>query len=599
MKKTVNVNLAGTFFHIDEDAYGKLSRYLDAIRKSLSDPQGSDEIIRDIEARIAELFSEKIESRSQVISLNELDQVIAVMGQPEDYMVDEEIFEDASSTNTGKKSSKTSYSSSTSSTTFSKKLFRDVDDKFIAGVSSGIGHYIGVDAIWVRLVWVILVLAGLGSPIPIYILLWILVPAAETTSDKLKMTGEPINISNIEKKFKEGYDNVADKLKNADYDKYGQKIKSGSSDFFETLGRILLTVLKIFVKFIGVILIIVSIANLIALIIGMFTFGSVDFWGQGEMMDYISLVDTSLTPIWLVSLLVFFAVGIPFFALFILGLKLLVDNLKSIGTTAKIVLFVLWITSVIGLGILGIRQATEQAYDGDFITENALPIRSGDTLKIAMYADTQYNHKVNRRNGIKVLYNENNEKVMYSNDIRLIIRHTNENEGKIVVEKKAEGNSFINAKNRAEAIDYSYDVTGNRLLLDGFFTTETSNFYRNQEVEIIVYLPIGTILYADENTYSFHRNESRYNDILDNGDEAHYLKILEDKTECLDCPSSETHTNETNTSEQTDWEKEVNNDFNKGTSEKSSEDRIMLDEDGAEVQLENDKENTLQININN
>ena len=97
MKKTVNVNLAGTFFHIDEDAFGKLTRYLDAIKRSLSDPQGSDEIIRDIEARISELFSEKIENSSQVISLKELDEVIAVMGQPEDYMVDEEIFEDNSS----------------------------------------------------------------------------------------------------------------------------------------------------------------------------------------------------------------------------------------------------------------------------------------------------------------------------------------------------------------------------------------------------------------------------------------------------------------------------------------------------------------------
>ena len=94
MKKTININLAGTFFHIDEDAFGKLQRYLDAIRRSLIEPQGSDEIMRDIEARIAELFSEKIESNAQVISLKELDEVIAVMGQPEDYSVDEELFEE-------------------------------------------------------------------------------------------------------------------------------------------------------------------------------------------------------------------------------------------------------------------------------------------------------------------------------------------------------------------------------------------------------------------------------------------------------------------------------------------------------------------------
>ena len=157
MKKTVNINLAGTFFHIDEDAFGKLSRYLDAIRKSLSDPQGKDEIIRDIEARIAELFSEKIENQAQVISLKELDEVIAVMGQPEDYRVDEEMFEDAAP----------SYGRRTAS---HKQLFRDIDNKFISGVSSGLGHYLGLDAIWVRLLWILLTLLTSGTFIIIYIL---------------------------------------------------------------------------------------------------------------------------------------------------------------------------------------------------------------------------------------------------------------------------------------------------------------------------------------------------------------------------------------------------------------------------------------------
>ena len=89
MNKTVNINLAGTSFHIDEDAFGKLSRYLDAIRKSLKGADGSEEIMQDIEARIGELFSEKIESPTQVVTLKMLDEVIAVMGQPEDYEVDD------------------------------------------------------------------------------------------------------------------------------------------------------------------------------------------------------------------------------------------------------------------------------------------------------------------------------------------------------------------------------------------------------------------------------------------------------------------------------------------------------------------------------
>jgi phage shock protein PspC (stress-responsive transcriptional regulator) len=582
MKKTVNVNLAGTFFHIDEDAFGKLTRYLDAIKRSLTDPQGSDEIIRDIEARIAELFSEKLENSSQVISLKELDEVIAVMGQPEDYMVDEEIFEDTSS-----KTKRTSTSSS-------KKLFRDIDDKFIAGVSSGIGHYLGIDAIWIRLIWVILVLVGFGSPILIYLLLWIIVPAAESTSDKLKMTGEPINISNIEKKFKEGYDTVADKVKNADYDKYGQRVKSGASGFFDTLGSILLAIVKIFVKFFGVLLVIIALSTLIGLIIGLFTFGSIDLWGHGEVMDYISLVDTTNSPIWLISLLTLLAVGIPFFILFILGLKLLVDNLKSIGSPAKIILFVLWILSIVGLGILGIQQATEQAFDGSSVSENALPIRTGDTLKLAMRANKQYSYDVHRQGGLKIEYDTNDEKVIYSNDIRLIVRHTRDSVGSLAIEKKAEGNSFLNAKERAEAINYDYSMEDGTLFLDGFFTTDIKNKYRDQEIELVLYLPVGTVLFADRNTYSFHRNDSRYDDILNNGDEEHYLRVIEDGTECLDCPS-ETDSLKSKDNNNTDWESELEQEFNENRDDSH---RIIIDEDGIQVQ-HNAKEDIIEIKTGN
>ena len=95
MNKTVNINLAGIFFHIDEDAYAKLTNYLNAIRNSFSDPDGKDEIIKDIEVRISELFSEKIHHTSQVITIVELDEVILIMGQPEDYKVEEEIFNDS------------------------------------------------------------------------------------------------------------------------------------------------------------------------------------------------------------------------------------------------------------------------------------------------------------------------------------------------------------------------------------------------------------------------------------------------------------------------------------------------------------------------
>ncbi|MFC7358292.1 PspC domain-containing protein [Jejudonia soesokkakensis] len=571
MKKTVNINLAGTFFHIDEDAFGKLQRYLQAIKRSLTEPQGSDEIMRDIEARIAELFSEKVETTSQVISLKELDEVIAVMGQPEDYSVDEELFEETPPAASHHRRYDTSY----------KQLFRDVDNKFISGVSSGLAHYLRIDALWVRLIWILLTFITSGLAIPVYILMWILVPAAVTTSDKLKMTGEPINISNIEKKFKEGYESVADKVKNADYDKYGQKVKSGASGFFSGLGNVLLVVLKIFVKLFGLFLIFVAISVLLGLVVGLFTLGSLDLWGSGEVMDYVSaVIETSTTPVWLISLLAFLAISIPFFALLILGLKIMFNNLKSIGTPAKIILAVLWFLSIIGILIFGVRMTTEKAYDNSVISERTLNIKAGDTLTLYMNANKLYDNEVYRNSGFEIKYNDAEDKVIYSNDIRLIVKSTRDSIAKLSVEKLAEGNSFLNAKKRAEAIDYTYSFENNSLRLDGYFITDLENRFRDQEVEIIVYLPIGTVLFADSTTKSFHRNYSSSGDILNVGDEEYHLLILDKETQCLDCPESEeveenTEASESdadpeNTTQNQTWEQEVESSFDDDTTSEAS-----------------------------
>ncbi|SRX75811.1 PspC domain-containing protein [Aequorivita antarctica] len=584
MNKTVNINLAGTSFHIDEDAFGKLSRYLDAIRKSLKGADGSEEIMQDIEARIGELFSEKIESPTQVVTLKTLDEVIAVMGQPEDYEVDDEIFEDVPPTSKTYTKSRTNASH--------KQLFRDVDNKYISGVSSGIGHYIGVDAIWIRLLWVLLVVAGMGSPIVIYILLWILVPPALTTSDKLKMTGEPVNISNIERKFKESFDNVADRVKNVDYDKYGNKIKSGASGFFDSLGSLIVTLFKVFAKFIGVLIIIVALSTIIGLVVGFFTFGSIDVWGNSEITEYIALVDTTNVPLWLIALLSLFAIGIPFFVLFILGLKLLISNLKSMSSTVKILLIVVWALSVIGLAVLGIKQATEQAYDGNYIEEQAIGVRTGDTLRIAMRADKQFSYEVSRENGLKLKYTEDDKRVIYSSDIILNIESTKDSIGKIVIEKTAEGNNHLDAKKRAEAIEYKFTFENNSLMLDGFFITDTKNKYRDQQIEITVYVPEGTVVYSEENTTSYYSFNSDFAELSDWDNEAHYFRILKNQAECLDCKEKEEIIEEGDTTEiinseiiidsvktikNKNWEEEVKDDFkNKNTASTNNSETITI-----------------------
>ncbi|WP_037314882.1 PspC domain-containing protein [Salegentibacter sp. Hel_I_6] len=525
MNKTVNINLAGVFFHIDEDAYAKLQHYLDAIKRSFTNTQGKDEIIADIEARIAELFNEKKKDDRQVIGLKEVEEVIAIMGQPEDYMVDEEIFED-----------EPEYTKTTKSSS-GKQLFRDTEHSYVGGVSSGLGHYLGIDFIWVRILWILLTVFSSGAFILIYIALWIFVPEAKTTADKLAMRGEEVTISNIEKKIREGFDNVTGKVKDVDYQKYGNQAKTGATSAATAIGDVITFILKVFVKLIGILLVLVAGSALIGLFIGMFTvgtFGLID----APWSSYVDMA-VSGAPLWLLWLLSFLLVGIPFFFLFILGLKILVGRLRSIGTPAKLVLLGLWLLALIGAAVIGIQQATHRAFDGEQVNLETLPITANDTLYLGMQGNSSFSSSIYRSTDFKIKYDDNDQKVLYSSNVRLIVKPTKDSLAKLEIVKSAEGKDYKEAKERAQNIDYGTSFSGNELLLNSFFISATKYKYRDQKVKLTLYLPEGTTLFADENTNSFHRNTDYWGDILIDGDEEKFLKITEDGAICEDCPIEE------------------------------------------------------------
>lgn len=541
MNKTVNINLAGIFFHIDEDAYIKLQRYLEAIKRSFTDSQGRSEIIADIEARIAELFAERMKHDKQVIGTKEVEEVIAIMGQPEDYLVDDEIFEDQPKQQTTRSAS--------------KKLFRDTDNSYIGGVASGLSHYLGIDAIWVRLIWLLFAIGSGGTFILIYILFWVLVPEAITTSDKLTMTGEPVNISNIEKKIKDGFENVSqtvsDTVKNVDFQKHGNKIKSSSKSFFDTIGDVIMFFFKVFAKFIGIILMLVGAGTLIALIVTLFSFGLADAV-QIPGIDYLNAANVANVPVWLMSLLVFFAIGIPFFFIFYLGLKILINNLKSIGNIAKFSLLGLWLMCLIGLFVVGVKQASEFSDDASIIAKEQFHITTNDTLFVSMRGNTSYSKQFGRHsNTLKPVYDEKDQKLIYSTDVSFTLKSTKDSVATLSIDKNAKGKNYQKAKMRADKINYTYQLTGNKLELDAYLTTAFENKYRDQQVEVTLFVPEGTILFIDENTYSYHRN-FHYNFYYDDGDDefltkiskndlfedglgGHYLQVFYNKIKCLDC----------------------------------------------------------------
>ena len=201
MRKTLNINLGGIAFIIDENAFEFLHNYLEALKRKFNNEAERTEIINDIESRIAEMLNERLQSRKEVIAIEDVQFVTDAMGRPEDIAGEEPA-------ETGNGASQNSASATTTSSAASapvkKRLFRDPDDAKIGGVISGLCHYFGIaDPTWMRIAALVFIYFTAGTIILIYFLLLIIVPKAQTAAEKLQMKGEPININTIEKEIKE------------------------------------------------------------------------------------------------------------------------------------------------------------------------------------------------------------------------------------------------------------------------------------------------------------------------------------------------------------------------------------------------------------
>lgn len=530
MNKTVNINLGGLFFHIDEDAFQKISRYFDAIKRSLSNANGQDEIMKDIEVRISEIFSENKKSDKHVINLKDVDAMIAIMGQPEDYRLEEENGETTQP-----------FSASKSS----KKLYRDIDKNILGGVAAGFGHYFGVDALWLRLALILLLFASAGTMIFVYILLWVLIPKAITTVEKLEMTGEPANLSNIEKKVREEFASFSEKVENADYEKMGNQVKSGAEEIGSTIGKIFMAIFNVFAKFLGGLIVIISITTLAGLIVGVFV-GTI--FGQ-PWQEYVNAVISSDLPVWALGLICLFAIGIPFFFLLILGLKLLITNMKSIGNIVKYSLLALWLISVALLITFGVRQASESAFDANSTQKEFFEMNPSDTLFVKFQNNENFTNNVYRRYDFTFVEDENGEEKLFSNNVRFQINYTSDDKPYYIIDKKADGSSLSNAKKRAEKIEYNLKLENNYLTLDNYFFTDIKQKFRNQRVTVRLYIPEGYYIKPDQ---TLNTSIEWFGSDLsfDNGFENKTYKLENRNLKCVNC-KEEDETEESDSSSTT------------------------------------------------
>jgi phage shock protein PspC (stress-responsive transcriptional regulator) len=527
MNKTVSINLGGLFFHIDEDAYQKLNRYFDAIKRSLS-PDGKEEIMSDIEGRIAELLSEKLKNDKQVVGSREVDEVIAVMGQPEDYRIDEE---------TAKQSSQTYYTPGYDPIR-TKKFYRDGDRNMIAGVCAGIAHYFRIDPLWIRIIFIISLFLSFGTSIIVYVLLWILIPKAITTTEKLEMTGEPINISNIEKKVREEINSVSERLQNVDYGKIGAQARTGAERVGSNVGSAFSSLFRALAKVIGAIITVFSAVTLGGMVIG---FIVLCFWSAMPDTAWdpeLLMLNFTDAPMWLLGLLGLFATGIPVFFIFLLGLKILVDNLKPVGNITKYTLLAIWIVSVAILIFLGVRQASQFSAESKSTSKREIQLAQNDTLYIKFRHNDYFTKSVDHHTSLRFTQDSLENDVLYSNNISFHILETEQAMPYVQIEKHAHGISMPEARKRAENIKYNFEIQGNKLILDNYFLTDISNKFRDQEVEIYLYLPEGTIIKPDVSVQNYNESEHAIFDMYDDSGDYVY-KMEKHEVKCLNCPTDE------------------------------------------------------------
>ncbi len=486
MKKTVNVNISGIVFHIEEEAYDILQKYLQAIEKNFKDEEERREIMRDIEARIAELFQGKNTLSKEVITDFDVQDVIKVMGQPEDYISEE--YDEGSHASTEDSKEFESMDSS-------KRLYRDKDNAQIAGVCSGLAAYIGIDPVVVRIIFVIMMLLGLSGGI-VYLILMFVIPEAKTSNDKLKMHGKPINVNSIKETAKD----LRDGLKNGNHKKhFGSTISNAVEKGVESSSRFI----KGFARVIGFCFLLGGVFSLLILV-GVFIGdgGLIPFWGERQSITlsegmnilYASSFQSSLTFGSIVLVLF-----IPIFGMMYTGIRLLFD-LKPGLKYFRISLTVLWVVS---LGVLSFTSVLlgiefrDEASITDYIEINP----ETEVLKIEVADDDIFSNNINRAHNSDLSNMiDVGEQQIYLGYPKLIIVESNKDSTyKVEVHRSSRGINEKEAIMNSELMKYECSFDNGILNLAPYMSMSIGEKFRGQELEVLVRVPEGKSVLLGEN----------------------------------------------------------------------------------------------------
>tara|TARA_B110000285_G_scaffold228895_1_gene292622 strand:+ start:600 stop:2138 length:1539 start_codon:yes stop_codon:yes gene_type:complete len=469
MKKTVSVNIKGINFLIEEDAYGLLQDYLDRLSRALNNLEGHKEIIEDVELRIAELCSSKLKESKTVIELADIEEIIAALGNPEDYI--EESDGETSDSSPAQNIEKT----------HEKRLFRDVDDGSIAGVCMGLSNYLSIDVVIVRAIFLVILLFG-GFGAPLYLVLWVIVPKAKSTIDRLRMKGRPITVGSLREEVGSAADKIKDSGKNMAQrvkkdDRYQRSISKGA--------RILRTIVALGLFGCGLSLLI----PFLIFVIGgaqVIPVQSADgFLSLSELGEITLINQTDFNIAWWGAIMGCFSAVL---FLFLIGISL-VFNLKN--KWLKISLLGLFLTGIIGgvMGIsIGIRTARDLAIEAEIESEFASFSANELTIIPTLEAlDSEGNYEV-KSNGDWGLMGINNDSITLNG---VHIRYVKSADSLYHITKNisSRSHSYQQGITKCQNIKHEMSLNSDTLKIASAYSFPRKDKLRDQEVYITIEIP--------------------------------------------------------------------------------------------------------------
>lgn len=250
MKKNITVNMFGILYPIDEDAYELLSRYLSNMRGYFSRQDGGTEIADDIEARVAELMNELRQSGVNAVTIEHVQSIISRIGSPEQL----DVTEAETTAEPPQRGPVPPPYNPPAESKPEKKLYRDIDHKMLGGVLAGLGCYLGINPLWLRLAALVIFFCSYGWATLIYIIFWVLIPPAVTPEERLQMKGEPVNFDNLREEFLNGTREMVN--------------RSSAGSFMSGVLQVLCSIFKVLLYVVGIAVLVGCAFTLLAALIG-------------------------------------------------------------------------------------------------------------------------------------------------------------------------------------------------------------------------------------------------------------------------------------------------------------------------------------------